>query len=247
MTLRRGLLTCFLYLFAACATARGETVALTTGQDDPPFTDRTRSDGGIATRLVLEVFRVMGAPSRLDWLPWRRGYNLTKSGVYQASFPYLWTAERERDFLYSDVIFTDASYLWTRSDDVLAAGDPSRFEGRTVCVPRGFYSPLLDMLAGMIARREVTVESPDTPERCIQMLAAGRVDALSGQEAEIALPIQALGLAGRIVHDPTPLARLDFHVIFSKEGAGAADLLGRFNATLRHMKDDGRYAALMAR
>ena len=245
MTPRRSLLACCLYVAAACLPAKAETVALTTGQDDPPFTDSARPDGGIATRLVLEVFRAMGVQTRLDWLPWRRGYSLTRSGVYQASFPYLKTAERERDFLYSEPIFSDFSYVWTRADETIGPDDPARFKGRTLCVPLGYHSPLLDLLGAMIDRDEVKVERPDTPERCVQMLVAGRVDALSGQEAEIAAPIQVLGLAGRIAHDPTPLARLDFHVIFSRTGAG--DLPDRFNAALRRMKDDGRYAALMAR
>ena len=242
---RRSLLACCLYVVTACVTARAETVALTTGQDSPPFTDSTRPDGGIATHLVLEIFRSMGVQTRLDWLPWRRGYSLTKSGVYQASFPYLRTADRERDFFFSDPIFSDFSYLWTRSDDVIGTSDPGRFKNRTICVPQGFHSPLLDLLKTLIARGEVKLERPDTPEKCLQMLAAGRVDALSSQEAAIATPIRALGLAGRIVRDPAPLAKLDFYVVFPRSDAGAGDLQTRFDAGLRRMKEDGRYAALM--
>ena len=232
---------------AACAPARAETVALTTGQDNPPFIDSAKPDGGTATQLVLEVFRAMGAQPTLEWLPWRRGYSLTRSGVYQASFPYLRTAERERDFLYSDPIFTDFSYLWIRADDTLSPDHPARFKGRTICVPQSFQSPLLDLLGAMVARDEVKLERPDTPEKCVQMLAAGRIDALSGQEAEIAVLLQALALTGRIVHAPPPLARLDFHVIFPRGGAHAPELLEHFNAMLQRMRDDGRYDALMAR
>jgi len=247
VTPRRSLLAYSLLLMAACAPARAETVALTTGQDDPPFTDSARPDGGIATRLVLETFRAMGAQPTLDWLPWRRGYSLTRSGVYQASFPYLRTAQRERDFLYSEPIFSDFSYLWMRTNDTLSPDGPARFKGRTICVPQSYHSPLLDLLGAMIARDEVKLVRPDTPEKCVQMLAAGRVDALSGQEAEIAIPLQALGLSAKIIHSPAPLARIDFHVIFPRDGIHTPDLLERFNATLRQMKDDGRYDALMAR
>lgn len=222
------------------AAAGAETVSLTTGQDDPPFTDRTRADGGIATRLVLAVFHTMGYETQLDWLPWRRGYSLTKSGVYQASFPYLKTPEREHDFIYSDVIFSDASYLWNRAGDTLSAEDPGGFKNKTICVPQGFHSPLLVTLSALIDSGEVKIERPDTPEKCVQMLAAGRVDALSGQEAEIAVPIKANNLAGIIVHGPTPLMKLDFYVIFNKDNAALAR---RFNQTLQQMKDDGSYAA----
>lgn len=232
-----------LWLSALPAASARETVALTTGQDDPHFTDRTRPDGGLATRLVLSVFHAMGYETKLDWLPWRRGYSLTKAGVYQASFPYLRTAERERDFLYSDIVFSDATYLWTRAGDRLSAGDLDGFKGKTICVPQGFHSPLLVTLSALITRGEVRMERPDTPEKCVQMLAAGRVDALSGQEAEIAVPIKANKLGDAIVHGDTPLMQLDFHVIFNKDNA---ELARRFDATLKRMKQDGSYASKMA-
>jgi polar amino acid transport system substrate-binding protein len=233
---------CLWLLMPPAGGARGETVYLTTGQDDPPFTDRNRPDGGMATRLVLSVFHRMGYRTQLDWLPWRRGYGLTRSGVYQASFPYLKTPERERDVLFSDVIFSDASYLWTRAGEMLDVEDLPGFKGKTVCVPQGFHSPLLIILSALIATGEVRVERPDTPEKCVQMLAARHVDALSGQEAEIALPIKANNLAGAVIHGPVPLMRLDFHVIFNRDNPGLAR---QFDQTLQKMKRDGSYALRM--
>ena len=246
MTPRRTLLGLYLYLAAACLPAGAEAVRLTSGLDDPPFTDSARPDGGIVTRLVIETFRAAGTQPKLDRLPWRRGYSLAKSGEYQAGFPFLKTPERERDFFFSDPVFTDFSYLWTRAGDPLSPEDPARFKGRTICVPQGYHSPLQDLLAAGIARGEVAVNHPETPEKCVQMLVAGRVDAMSSQEKQIALSIQALGMAGLIAKCPTPLARLDFHVVFPRAAAGSAGLLARFNAALRQMRESGRYTALTA-
>jgi len=236
-----------LYFNAALMPALAETVALTTGQDDPPFTDSKRADGGIATRVVLEAFRTAGTQPKLDWLPWKRGYSLTKSGTYQASFPYLKTAKREQDFLFSDPIFSDPSYLWIRTGDTLSADQPEGFKGRTICVPQNYHSPLQDLLAQQIAGGKVKVERPETPDKCVQMLAAGRIDALSGEDEEIAGPLKALGQADRISRSAAPLARLDFRVIFPRDTPGSAALLDRFNTALQRMRDDGRYATLMAR
>lgn len=219
------------------AAVRAETVALTTGQDDPPFTDRTRPDGGTATKLVLSAFHQMGYQTKLDWLPWRRGYSLTKSGVYQASFPYLKTPDREHEFVFSDVLFSDVSYLWTRTGEMLNIDRPAEFAKKTICVPHGYHSPLLVTLSAEIDRGDVRIERPDTPEKCVQMLAAGRVDALSGQEAEIAAPIEANHLEGAITHSPAPLMKLDFYVIFNKENPGLAR---RFNEALQLIKADTR-------
>jgi len=247
LTSRLSLLALCFCLFVACLSARAETVALTTGQDDPPFTDSRRADGGVATRLVLEAFRTAGAQPKLDWLPWKRGYSLTKSGTYQASFPYLRTAKREQDFFFSEPIFSDPSYLWIRAGDTLSADQAEGFKGRTICVPQSYHSPLQDLLAAQIASGKVKVERPETPDKCVRMLAAGRVDALSGEDEEIVDILKTLGQADRISRGATPLATLDFHVIFPRDTPGSGALLDRFNAALRRMKEDGRYATLMAR
>ena len=231
----------------AALPLRAETVTLTTGPDEPPFTDRNRPDGGTATRLVLAVFRAMGVETKLDWLPWRRGYNLTKNGIYRASFPYLRTSDREPDFLFSDTLYSAETYLWTRAGDSLTASDPAGFAHRSICVPQGYHSPLMVVLEGMIERGEVQVERPDTPRKCVQMLAAGRIDALSGQEVEINLHAEAEGVAGKITRSASPLMHVDFHVVFSRQGVDNQPLLERFNQALQKMKDDGSYAEVMSR
>ena len=245
-TLTLASLSSLLCLMAALPL-RAETVIVTTGPDEPPFTDRDRPDGGTATRLVMAVFRAMGVEAKLDWLPWRRGYSLTKSGAYQASFPYLETPDRELDFLFSDTLYSATTYMWTRTGDSLTIGDPAGFKNRTICVPQGYHSPLMDLLASPIQHGEVRVERAETPKKCVQMLAAGRVDALSGQEVEIDLHAEADGLSAKIGHGPAPLAQLDFHAVFSKEGGDNRALLERFNQALRKMKEDGSYAEVMNR
>jgi polar amino acid transport system substrate-binding protein len=235
-----------LLIVLAALPLRAETVTLTTGPDDPPYTDRDRADGGSATRLVMAVFQAMGVQAKLEWLPWRRGYSLTKSGTYQASFPYLKTADRERDFMFSDVLYSADSYIWTRTGETLVAEDPAGFRNRTLCVPQGYHSPLLEVLASMIERGETRLERAESPEKCVQMLGAGRVDALTGPEATITLYTETNGLSGKITHGAAPIRQLDFHAVFSKESGGNRQLVERFNRTLRKMKEDGSYAEVMS-
>jgi polar amino acid transport system substrate-binding protein len=187
----------------------------------------------------------MGYKPRLDWLPCRRGYSMTRNGTYMANFPFLKTPERERDFLYSEAIFSDKSYLWTRVGESLSAEDLSGFSGKTICVPLGFHSPMLVVLSALIERNEVHIERPESPDKCLQMLAAGRVDTLSGSETAISSYIRNNRLDGKIVHGPAPLSQLDFYVIFSRKVDRSEKLVRRFNETLRKMKEDGTYSRLM--
>lgn len=249
---RTGIGAIILLLLALYAPSlQAEEVELTTGPDYPPFADPKLADGGVATRIVVTVFRQMGLAPVVDWLPWRRGYKLTKQGVYLASFPYLRTAERERDFLYSERIYSDDSYLWTRVNDRiigkagerLVADEAASFKGRTICVPEGYSTPLASFLQQMTDRHEINVESPRSLDQCVTMLASGRVDAFSGQISEIEPSIQAQGLQSKILRSKM-IAKLDYFVVFTRNDDRSAELLRQFNQTLAGMKRDGSYDSL---
>ena len=241
LSLRRlALLACALFIGHAAQAAR-----LTTGPNFPPLSDQSRADGGIATRIVLAAFQGLGERVTLDWLPWKRGFEETKAGHYQATFPYVRSTEREMDFLYSDVIFTNQSFLWTRTGDVLSAQDLSTFKGKkALCVPHGYHSPIEDILHAQIASGDVRVERPVTRESCLRMLASKRVDATAGSEGEVGGSLLATGLGANISHAEKPIAELEYFLIAPKADPHAAALINRFNAELRKMKTDGRYKRL---
>lgn len=219
--------------------AEARDLKVTTGVDNPPYTDEHQPDGGSATRLVKAALENLGYSVKLEWLPWRRGFELTKKGSFQATFPYLRTAAREADFYYSDAIYSDDSFLWSRREDHFTADQPQRLVGRTICVPQGYASPLVDWLQDHDMLAKVTISHPDSVEKCVDMLAAGRVDALSGQEEEIGTLARPRDLGDRIIHDQRPLARLQFYVIFPKADPNSAALARNFNESLRKMRVKG--------
>jgi polar amino acid transport system substrate-binding protein len=220
-------------------------VDLTTGPNYPPLSDQSKADGGIATRIVSATFQSMGEAVLLDWLPWKRGFEDTKAGRYQATFPYVRSPERELDFLYSDVIFTHQSFLWTRTGDTLSAQDPSTFKGqKALCIPHGYRSPIEDVLRTQIASGEVRVERPITRESCIRMLVSKRVDATTGSEGEVGASLLATGLGTQISRGKKPIVELDFFLIAPKSNPQSAELINRFNSQLRKLRADGQYRRL---
>lgn len=221
-------------------------INLTTGPNFPPLSDQSKVDGGIATRIISATFQSMGEVVTLDWLPWKRGFEETKVGRYHATYPYVRTPERELDFWYSDAIFTNQSFLWTRTGDTLSAQDPSTFKGqRALCVPHGYRSPIEDVLRTQIASGEVRVERPVTRESCIRMLASKRVDATTGSEGEIGASLLATGLGAQISRSEKPIVVLDFYLIAPRSDPQSAALINRFNSQLRKLKADGRYRRLV--
>lgn len=231
-------------LWACPISASENTVLLTTGPDYYPLTDIRRPDGGRATRIVSAVFKSMGKDVVIDWLPWKRGFQMTKTGKYGATFPYLKTSERERDFYFSDVLTQEESLLWTRTGSPLTINNPSSFKKAKICAGVGYASVIEETLKPVINLKDVEIFRPQNRESCMLMLAAGRVDAISGLKDEIMPIIEANDLAGKVTVSAKPIKTVAFHLIAPKGKPGSRALIQDFNRALKEIQADGSYQKL---
>lgn len=234
----------FMELAASPASTFQSTILLTTGPNYYPLTDIRRPDGGRATRIVSAVFKSLGKDIVIDWLPWKRSYQMTKAGRYGATFPYLKTVEREREFLFSDVITKEESLLWTRSGSPLNIKDPSTFKKAKLCAGVGYASVIEEILKSAINPKDVEIFRPQNRESCLLMLAAGRVDAISGLKDEIMTMIEANDLAGKVTFSVKPIRTVPFHLIAPKSNPASAALIADFNRALKQLQADGTYQKL---
>lgn len=235
----------FVSLEASPVSVARPTILLTTGPDYYPLTDLRRPDGGRATRIVSTVFKSLGKDIVIDWLPWKRGYQMTKADKYAATFPYLKTSEREREFLFSDVITKEESLLWTRSGSPLNINEPSTFKKAKLCAGVGYASVIEEILKSTIDLKDVEIFRPQNRESCILMLAAGRVDAISGLKDEIMPMIAANDLAGKITFSVKPIKTVAFHLVAPKSNPASRTLIADFNKGLKQIQADGTWQKLL--
>lgn len=235
----------FVGLAAPSDSSSQTTIILTTGPDYYPLTDIRKPDGGRATRIVSAVFKSLGKDIAIDWLPWKRGYQMTKAGKYGATFPYLKTLEREREFLFSDVIAKEESLLWTRSGSPLNINDPSTFKKAKLCAGVGYASVIEEILKSDINLKEVEIFRPQNRESCLLMLGAGRVDAISGLKDEIMPMVEANNLAAKVTFSVKPIKTVSFHLIAPKNDPDSRALITDFNKALRQIQADGTYQKLI--
>lgn len=92
-----------------------EKIRLTTGEF-PPFTSQNLKHNGVITRIVTEAFALEGVTVEYGWYPWKRAYSQAKEGSWNGSSYYKKTPEREKDFIYSDVL-TTAEYVFFHKKD----------------------------------------------------------------------------------------------------------------------------------
>lgn len=218
---------------------------LVTGEDYPPFVDARYPGGGLAVMLIQRVVDRMGDIVTLETVPWRRGFEETLRGRYDGTFPYVRTAERDRDFLFSDPLFSVRPVVFMPAERRFAYGGPADLQGRRACSALGYAPP--EVLQRMIEARQVEKVTAPSAAACPGLLAAGRADFFIQDLRIGAALIAKVGLTQAIIPvvDP-PLSVSEIHFIVPRRRPEADRLIARFNAALAQLRASGDYDRLLA-
>lgn len=221
-------------------------VALVSGNEYAPYADSSLPQGGMTAEIVTRALAKMGLGSSIVWQPWSRGYQETRIGNFSATFPYVRNAEREADFLYSDVIVNIRYQLYIKAGR--SNTDFSKLEslaGKTYCLPLGWAQ--VGVLGDMIADGRIKLVRPPQMRNCMLMLSMGRVDFIAAEEHLGAAALRASGVpVGTIIaHPGTPFDNRQLHLIAPKSLASSAALLKKFNAGLAILRKSGEYDAIV--
>ncbi|WP_025897994.1 substrate-binding periplasmic protein [Sneathiella glossodoripedis] len=234
----------FLCGFSALTQAEDLKLNLVTGNDYLPFTDESLPDGGMHTKIVRRVMELEGIPHSITFLPWKRGYELTLSTTYDATFPYSLTKERAKSFVYSDPIYAISNVGFVRENSDLRKSELSEVKGRTLCSPLGYAVP--GWLGDAIKKQEVKVLSPVSLKQCFQMLKEGRVDFVHANREQGSLDSAAYtkGMEPFRIMDGS-FSDVFNHLIISREHMDVDMIMRRFNRGLKALKDSGEYEMIV--
>lgn len=216
-----------------------EPLQLVTGNEYKPFTDQSLPEGGLSTLIVKKAFANQGMDTEISFMPWSRGYESTKNGLYVATFPYVKRAEREQDFLYSHPINSITQLVYTQKGSALDIQSAADLAGHSTCVPRG-YSLTASVNSLIDAGKVQSMSAPDS-EQCFLMLKYGRVDFLTfNQFVGWSAAISSVGDNARMEFKTlsTPLETETLHLIISRSLRGAEALLDSFNKGLEVLKEN---------
>ncbi|WP_269533505.1 ABC transporter substrate-binding protein [Chitinimonas sp. BJYL2] len=238
-----------LYLAALClfcpVLATAAPVLLATGTAYPPFADEAEPGGGLTVQIVKAVFARMGEASQIEVLPWKRGYAATLAGKYQATFPYIRTAEREKVFLYSAPIIQSQSYLFTLPGRQFDLHRPTTLKKQALCVPNGWAAVGQDKVDAAVAMGTLRLERPNDIHSCIRMVSAGRADGIVLMDLLARTLFAINGMEHRFERSAIPVGATELALIAPRDAPGSAALLTRFNEALMAMKADGSYQRLL--
>ena len=232
-------------LFMQLPVVAHADVTVLTGDDYAPFSDSKLPEGGMATEVVRTAFERMGEPMEILFRPWERGMVETKAGKYLATFPWSYNDERNKDFAYSESLYSFNQYFFTKAGSDMTDLEDATLQGKKVCLAISYTTSGLD---DWVERGVIELVRPPEMPACFRMLQAGRVDLIRLNDVIAEATIQSEGLdRSNFTFIDTPVRETVQRVMFSRVHPRTKDLLPAFDATLNEMKADGTIEKIMAK
>ncbi len=209
----------------------------------PPFYGADLPDNGFMTEIVTEAFDRAGYGAKVSFLPWKRAFEGTQEGKYDALFTMWYRPEREEHFIFSDPLPSNELVFLVRAGDDSTFESFAALEGKTVGVVRGYAAP-----PGFEDANLKVSEGRDDVENLAKLL-RGRVD-LVLTDRIVAQHI----INTRMQKDAAsfgwmePPVHVDVQYLgVSKAIENGAAVMDAFNTALADMTEDGTLNAIMAK
>jgi polar amino acid transport system substrate-binding protein len=228
----------------APAVMARDSVSITVGEW-PPYVSADLKDYGVAPRIVSAAFDAVEVRAEYVFFPWMRALSSAKDGKYDATLLWVRTSEREKDFVFSDVVITGKAvfyhlkarpFSWKTIDDLVGL----RIGG----LSSGSY-PWFD--AALKAGKDLRMDRVSDEVTNFQKLLVGRIDVISLDQltgSSILAKHFSPDEIGRITFDPVPIEAWDYCLMFSRKSAKTERMVALFNEGLKKLRHSGEYARL---
>lgn len=235
MSAWRALLTLVVGLLVA-TTAPAVTVwRLGTIELPPSISEKAPLQGYYAV-LLRRVLRELDAEAQFVFLPPQRAHADALGGQLDGVLPYKRTAQRERDFWFSDPFFIASVRVFLRAGDDWDPGGIEDLRSQTGCTLQGAQAP--EALQAEVDAQRVPLQRVTQIEACFRMLQLGRVRfVIAGQNTGWAVAQALTGPKFRMAH--FVVAEEPVHLALSRRVAGNAERLKAFNLALRRLRSQG--------
>lgn len=236
-------------------------IDVVTASDFAPFTHEELPERGMLTRVVAGAFALSGLTNevRIDFVnDWGSHLEtLLPRGKYTFGFPWYRpdcenrerlseAMQRRCDLLWSEPVFSVVIGFYAPSTLENPPADFAALQGSTICRPAGYFTFDLEQ-EGLTDGETIKLVQPPSVIDCFEALDAGSVDFVSINRFTADRAIAEAGLRGFVEPIATVVSTQDLHLVAHPFDGDAARWLEAFNAGLRELKRDGRYARISNR
>lgn len=231
-----------IFVFITTNIPAKEIIKLSNGEW-PPLTSKNLKNFGVFSRIVSEAFKLEGITVEYGWFPWKRAFYIAKIGKYHGTVAWVKTAERKKDFYYSDIVMTtefvffhlkNFNFKWNKIDDL---------KKYKIVVTRGYAVGAEFDKAVKNKLLKVTYINDDLEG--IKLLRSNRID-LFPNEINVGYYLIRKYFpenANLFIHNPRPTRKARLHVLFPKKDLFGKTkyLLKKFNKGLSKLKQSSKY------
>lgn len=220
-------------------------VILTTG-DWPPYVFE-QGDPGPMAALITAAFKESGVTTKIVFYPWKRAEDEVRQGKAFAAFPYAITAERQKEFDFSDPIYVAYSkffYSKKYHPNGIPFAELKDLRGYIVGGVLGYWYEPTFKDAGL------QVESVASTEQNIEKLALGRIDLMIEEENTTWYLVRKLRATeiDQFAALPLPASMGSAPgngLMVSRSYPNSAQLLKQFNTGLATLRANGAYKQIL--
>lgn len=210
--------------------------------DWPPFFVESEPGKGSVARLVTDIFAEAGYEVEFHFLPWKRAYREAAAGGHDATAIWMYAADREQDFVFSDPVMNERFVLFYRKDAPVRWQSMEDLSDLRLGGSIGYsYGKNFD---NAVENDVIDVEWVASTELNFRRLLFGRIDAFP-EEINVGYYILRRETgpeeAKMITHHPRSVSENESFLLFPADEPETARLRKIFNRGLQDFRDDGRY------
>lgn len=215
---------CAFGLGLATTTAKAETITFA-GGEWAPYVGSNLENQGTITQHIRERFSSVGVEMNVEFMPWKRAYELTRSGKYIATYAWFDTEKRRAEMSFPETpVLKIGEYIVYNAETHPEAGSFASLKelaesGLDIVGIRSFwYEQELNDLGAKV--HWVSEE-----KQAFKMLDAGRADVYLSSDAVWAAGAEAHmdpARAALFKFGEVPMMESEMYLLFSKNHPDAA-------------------------
>lgn len=227
-------------------TPMGRTITIATGEY-PPWTGAALPQHGYVNHIIREAFASQDVRVNFIYQPWKRAFEETRQGKFDATSYWYDNTERREFMVFSDALITNRTVFFQRQDDAdihwKSLSDLSRYR-MSATLGFTYTNEFYRAIEGEIIN---PIMVPSDVQN-LKLLIAKRIDIFATDE------MSGFYMAAQLSIDPRKLKVVEpalttpkGYLLASKTNPDSTLIINTFNKGLRTIKASGKYQEILDR
>lgn len=234
------LVALLIYAFPAEANDNKVVLAYT---DYPPYYGKSLENGGPITEIIIKAYNKVGFEVELKFVPWERGLQGAKEGIYDGIFTAWYRKEREQWFVFSAPLPPNEVGFFKRAGENIKFDSFEDLKHYRIGVVQGYSNP------SSFKEANLKTYAVKTDKQNLLKLAVGRIDLAYTDKAlgRYIIRTEALQHIKQLEWIDPAVEVLNQYLMLSKKTKDFKIKVEAFNLGLKKLSESGEMNKILAK